>query len=274
MFIIVLYNKVIEDLAILKNYDTLKGQSIDIFIYDNSCESQELPGIENINFFYKHDSMNSGVSRAYNTGIQKAKELNKKCVLLLDQDTTFTFQMVQKYLIAYELYGDNYLYAPIICDKLYKKIYSPSFLNHFIGKVQKMDKFGYSEVYDLENRSLINSGLMVPINIFDKIGNFNEKIKLDFSDYYFIEKYKLFNKKVILINEQILHGLSGDEGYDFFKEMNRYKYYCNGAKELGKSLKTSIWIAAARRMLVLIMKYKTLQPFLLFFVYYWKGRRV
>jgi len=246
--------------------DLLKEKGIDIFVYDNSKESQNVPEVKGACLFYVHDKNNAGVSKGYNVGIKKAKALNKKYVLLLDQDSGILATNLEKYLELAEKYGENYLYAPVMCKK--NKIYSPAYVNHFIGKVQSLDTFVYTEKYNLNKQSLINSGLMVPIKLIDIIGDFNENIKLDFSDYDFIEKYKKYRQEVILINLYIEHHLSGDEGKNYISEMLRYQYYCNGAKFFNIATHKLRLVPVLRRMFRLIVKYKSLRPVIIFVEYF------
>ncbi|MFA5216265.1 glycosyltransferase [Sulfuricurvum sp.] len=270
--IVVLYNKNISDLPIIMHGSFMKDSSIDIFVYDNSMESQYVPKIEGFNFYYIHDKSNAGVSKAYNSGIKKAKELNKKYVLLLDQDSSVLASNLEKYLFLAERYGENYIYAPVMYSK--NMIYSPACVNHFIGKVQGLNTFVYQEIYSLKKKSLINSGLMIPIKVIDVIGYFDENIKLDFSDFYFIEKYKKINQDIILLNLYIQHKLSGNEDKNYTVEMLRYKYYCNGAKFFNISTNTFRLIPPFRRMLSLIIKYKNLKPIGIFLGYFIGNKRI
>ena len=266
LIIIVIYNKKIKNLTIFREEIQ---ELTDIFIYDNSPTPQELPDIGNVSFFYEHDANNSGVSRAYNRGFLKAKELNKDTVLLLDHDTIFRRKYLELYEKQYAIYGDDYLYAPIISDSNKIKIYSPAMLNHFIGKAIPFDDFEAETMYDLTDKSVINSGLMIPLPMFEKIGGFNEKLKLDFSDIYFIEKYKELNSEIILINLYIKHSISGDEGKNYKVELSRFRYYCNGAREFSKSIdKKSTLVSLTRRMLRLILKYRSLKPIYIYTNYY------
>lgn len=265
--IIVVYNKEIKELPILNSPFQLKTE---IFIYDNSLFPQEVPIIENLTIYYTHDKNNSGVSRAYNQGVMIAKKIDKRAVVLLDQDTFFTKDFLTLYEEKYIEYGEQYIYSPIICNSNSTKIYSPSLLNNFIGKTQSFDEFQFREKYDLNKKSVINSGLMIPISLFEKIGGYKENIKLDFSDIYFIEKYKQIENKIILIDLYINHCISGDEGYNFSKEYTRYKYYCLGAKELQNALNISIWYSPFRRLLRLTLKYKSFVFFKIFFTYFYK----
>jgi rhamnosyltransferase len=272
MVIVVLYKKKISDLSMILQSSLMNGHNIDIFVYDNSLHSQQIPEKEGFNFHYVHDKSNAGVSKAYNEGIKKAKELNKKYVLLLDQDTNIIVADLEKYLLLADKYGEDYLYAPIVHRK--NKIYSPAYINHFIGKVQNLESFTYQEIYSLDKKSLINSGLMIPASLTDLIGGFDENIKLDFSDFYFIEKYKKINADVILLDLYVQHSLSGDEDKNYSAEMLRYKYYCNGAKYFNNALNEFRLIPALRRMFRLMIKYKSLKPINVFSEYFIGNKRI
>ena len=268
---IVVYNKKISDLTLLKE---IPYKNISIFIYDNSKLPQEVPTFENVNIYYEHDQNNSGVSRAYNQAYKKAKELDKTLLLVLDQDSSFEFTFIEQYMKMYKEYKNEYIYAPIVCDEKKTKIYSPAFLNNFVGKIQSFENFVYKEKYSLESKSVINSGLMIPLEMFEKVGGYNEKLKLDFSDIYFIEKYKELNPKIVLVNVYLKHSISGDEGKDFTREFNRFKYYCSASKEIGNSLNTLVFWSPFRRLIRLTLKYKNIKFIKIFYDYYLKGKEI
>lgn len=274
LLVVVIYNKRISDLQFLKTYNKSQGSVIDIFLYDNSKKAQSIPQLEGLNIYYEHDENNSGVSRAYNRAYLKARELEKNVMLLLDQDTDFKLYYLEKYMNSYARFKNDYLYAPIVCSTDMQKIYSPFFLNGFVGKVQSFNSFKFEYKYDLSTMSVINSGLMIPLNLFEKIGGYNEKLKLDFSDVYFIERYKNLNNKIILVDVYLEHSLSGDEGKNFNNEYIRYMHYCNGAKELSTSLALSLWWVVLRRMLILVLKYKSSKFIGIYFHYFLKGLKI
>lgn len=262
LIVIVLYNKKIFELDLIKNKKFL------FLIYDNSPTSQNYPN----NIIYIHDPKNSGVSKAYNEGIKLAKELGKKYVLFLDQDTKFTLDMIEKYEKLTEIYGEDYIYTSVIGKE--NKIYSPFLEKNFRGRPQNKSEFKHLEVYNLDEKSIINSGMLVPLKIIDKIGTFNEKIKLDFSDMFFIDKYKKYKNEVILIDNFIEHSISGDEGKDKKRELNRFKFYCNGAKELYKSNSKRIKYTVFLRMGKLCLKYKSLYPLYVYMYYFWGEKKI
>lgn len=269
---IVIHNKSIKELFLLDSF--VEAKRFDIFIYDNSKFPQEVPTFENINIYYEHDKSNSGVSRAYNQAYKKAKQLNKELLLVLDQDSSFEFGFIEQYLKMYGAYKNDYIYAPIVCDDKKTKIYSPAFMSNFVGKTQSYENFIYEKTYSLVGKSAINSGLMIPTELFEKIGGYNEKLKLDFSDIYFIEKYKELNPKIALVNVYLKHSISGDEGKDFAREYNRFKYYCSASKEIGDSLNIIVLWSPLRRLIRLTLKYKSIKFIKIFYDYYVKGKEI
>jgi len=273
LIVVVLYNKLFKDLLTLNSFLS-NIYLFDLFIYDNSKIPQEVPNFENVNIYYEHDENNSGVSRAYNQAYKKAKELDKKLLLILDQDTVFEPNFIDKYMDMYLKYKNDFLYAPIVTNFDKTKIYSPAFMSNFVGKAQDSNDFVYKEKYSLAGKSVINSGLMIPLELFEKIGGFNEKLKLDFSDIYFIEKYKKLNAKIVLVNVYLRHSISGDEGANFVKEYNRFKYYCSAAREIGNALNTNVFWPPLRRLIRLILKYRNLKFIRIFYDYYLKGKEI
>src|SRR5688500_13697253 len=68
-----------------------------IFIYDNSPDPSALV---HENATYVHDPENGGVSRAYNRASDHASRMNKKWMLLLDQDTSVSITLFSQMIEA------------------------------------------------------------------------------------------------------------------------------------------------------------------------------
>lgn len=254
LIVVVLYNKQIDELSYLKEL-----KNVSILVYDNSPTSQ----IVTDPFLYVHNPDNVGVSAAYNFGIDIAKKEDFQFIILLDQDTNFNNDTLSKYNYYKVKYGKNTIYAPQIIGN--NKLYSPFVESKYRNIPFKLDEFNYKECFSLENKSLINSGLMIPLDVINKVGKFNEQIKLDFSDTYFIEKYKEKYNSVILMDLQLKHSLSGDEGFNKVKELKRFQYFCEGALEFKKStnFKKRTNKLILYRTLRLLVKYKTLEPIII-----------
>ena len=259
LLIVVVFNKRITEIEYIKNIN-----NVDVLIYDNSQNPQDFP--ESIHYY--HNSQNGGVSIAYNYGIRLALKLKKDFILILDQDSSFDVSMLETYKLYTHKFGMDYLYAPIV--KSEAKVYSPYFEGKFKNYPQDIKDFNNEPIYHIEGKSLINSGLMIPLKIISKIGTFNENIKLDFSDTYFIEQYKKQFNSIILMNVYLEHNLSGDEGKNKQKELNRFKYFCNGARIYKDS---TVDVNRVKRLIIyrllrLIIKYKTISPLRIYLNYY------
>lgn len=265
LVIVVIYNKLIAEIEYL---GSLNGS--DVLLYDNSLKPQTPPA----NTYYYHNKNNVGVSRAYNYGKELAIKLQKDFLIILDQDTSFNQDILETYVQYANEFGQRYIYAPIV--KNGERIYSPFIEGRYRNHPQNMSDFNYEKKYNIEGKSIINSGMMIPIEVINNVGDFNENIKLDFSDIYFIEKYKKRYCEIILMDIYLEHKLSGDEGKNKQKELMRYRYYCNGAKELKRttSNKFRIYRLVFFRMLRLITKYRTLAPLIVTVKYFFGGSRV
>ncbi|WP_299568284.1 glycosyltransferase [uncultured Shewanella sp.] len=266
---VVVFNKSIVDVDIISELLS-SNKDIEVVIYDNSTNLNiaENNRLNHKHLMYYHDVNNSGVSQAYNYSFEYAINSKKNAVLILDQDTSFSLSILDEYIKAFNKYGDSYIYAPIVCDKSKSKIYSPATLKNFVGHCSHYKKFNLPLLQELNGISVINSGLLIPINIFEKVGGYNPNIKLDFSDVYFIERYKQNNSKLVLVDVELNHSLSGDEGMNKIAELSRFKFYCEGAAELSICLQKSTLLSVIRRMLRLNVKYLSIMPIFIFFNYY------
>ena len=230
LFVLVLYKL---ELRQSKSFNSLLDQlkdsisTVTFLIYDNSPESlydSKNYQFSNIKLHYIHDKNNSGVSKAYNEGFELAKKLNKKWILLLDQDTNLSKNLICDYYTSIIKYPEIHLFVPML--KQDDRILSPcrfvfnrgvSFA-HFLPGLHAFNKI-----------SVLNSGMLISTESFSKVGGFNEKIKLDFADFYFINKYKKKYHSFVVTNTTCIHELSSNEK-NVDNILVRFKYYCQGAR--------------------------------------------
>lgn len=227
--IIVLYNSTIEDSDTIKSLNLSlekNDRNLDMFVYDNSRYPKHLESkfiYKRMNIYYINDISNSGVSKAYNSGASYANDLDKKWILLLDQDTKFPENSLNEYLSVKNINDSE---IKIIVPTLFfeNSIYSPSGY-YFYKTIKHKCKTG---VNFLSGKTLLNSGLFVNLNFFNLVGGYNENIPLDFSDVSFIERVKKYTNKFYLLTIKCSHNLSSDElDVQIIKE--RFKYYVQGA---------------------------------------------
>jgi rhamnosyltransferase len=214
-----------------------------------------------INILYLHNAANPGISKAYNVGYKIAKKLGKKWLLLLDQDTLFNEDMFKQYFYAIDNNPDIYLFAARLTDQ--NEIFSPckyylkrGFLLHDI-------KPG---LHSLIKIALLNSGILIAAQAFGKTGGYDEKIRLDFADFEFLERFKKYYQNFYLINYQCIHHFASISNKNQQEVMDRYKYFCNGAVHFSQSfsdfLILMLWTLI--RGIKLSFQYKNFIFFILF----------
>lgn len=228
--VIVLYE---TDFANSKTFKTINNslsfqdEKLEILLYDNSLKPQykkQYFELENLKVHYIHDSSNNGIGTAYNAGSKLAQKISKNWLLLLDQDTVFPKNIFKAFLQASTKYPTINLFSPIL--KLGNgTIFSPC---TYIFKRGFAKKKVYSGIISLNYNSPVNSGMFVNLEAFLNVGGYNEKIKLDFSDFQFIERFKKENSHFYLMNEICIQDFS-NEVNDIEKLKVRYNIYCNDA---------------------------------------------
>jgi len=269
LVIIVLYK---EKLTESETYRSLNSASLlhkiklNLFVYDNSpkpyCKSlnNNLISLE-----YKHDKLNSGVSKAYNLGAKFANDNGKKFILLLDQDSYLQSDFLIKIDNIISKDKDCKIFAPYVYEKKTDILISPSKFRCFIGSLLKLD-FG-RENLKLHNRSVINSGLLIDVDFFKLIGGFDERIYLDFSDHEFIYRVSKKVDEIGLIPSRIYHSLSAFEKVEVSNRLFRFETYFVGGFIFSCKIKKKFLFLCISfvRSLILFFRFKNFQFVKIFF---------
>lgn len=178
-----------------------------LFIYDNSPSPHTPPqGVAQ----YVHDPSNGGLGRAYNTACRYAEAEGYEWLLLLDQDTTFPPDAIDKYESAIATHPETDMIAPrhMVAGGKYL---SPT---HYRMKTSHLQDSVPTGTVAFKDACPINSGLLVSVKSFTKAGGYDEPVWLDFSDIRFIEKYrkhyKTFYVMPDLVCRQNYSGLDTD----------------------------------------------------------------
>lgn len=160
-----------------------------------------------------------------------AGQLGKKWLMLLDDDTEFPLDALEKYSSAMSANKDAALFAPMLfCNT---RLYSPcGYISH-IGFHLKHLQPG---VNSINRKSLLNSGMCISIDVFEKVGGFNERIPLDFADHDFIRRFKGHFDTFVVVDATCRHGFSDKEPADMDKSLTRFDYYSRGAKNSTKGI--------------------------------------
>lgn len=283
LFVIVTFKVKIEDSKTFNSLVAAAKYSVgkpDIYIYDNSPADFEykvpdsLSVSKEFNILYNRDYKNSGISKAYNEAFKVALKLKKEWLLFLDQDTLLPPNTIIKYIETIKLNSSATLLAPIIRSAQNKKIVSPCLYQFGRGFYLKEFNPGISQ---LNKKSLINCGLCVSTAAFSKAGGYNPLIKLDFSDFYFIENYKSrVSKNFFAIDLELIHSLSTTETQTLEQDKSRFLFYLEGGQYFGRSMNTLvlIFLNALIRALKLSVVHKNITFLRLLFLYYFRNNGI
>ncbi len=261
--ILVLYKtKLKQSTSFLSLLASIKNNNIrlSLLVYDNSPDfNQDILAeqYENLNVLYQPDPLNGGVGKAYNYGAKLAGSMNLQWLLLLDQDTTFPIHSIDVYLSAIKKYPDEKLFAPIMAVNE-RKIISPFHYKFMRGFSIKNIKAGINK---LNRFSIINCGMCINIDAFNRNGGYNELIKLDFSDHDFIKRYKaIVDEKFVVIDLKIRHELSSETKNSLDGDLIRFAYYLDGAGKIQSNFLQSLYlkINATLRALKLSLQHRNL----------------
>ena len=229
--IIVLYNISLDE---SESFRALRGidsgdRDLSLFVYDNSEHPQKIKTYDGLHISYRHDPENSGVSKAYNEGTAHARKHQKNWVLLLDQDTTLPSTLLKRYWEATEKTPELKLFVPVLTLKN-GKIFSPCSYRFKRGfHLDTIEK----GIHSLQKLSPVNSGMLIDVDTFFEVGGYNEKVKLDFSDFQFIERFRKQHPDFYVMDAECHQDFSDDE-MAFESQLKRFKYYCEGARNIEK----------------------------------------
>ena len=256
--VVVLYKQNLEQSLTLQSMqvslDAAGIERMQVFVYDNSPEASAgtIGAFGSFDIIYHHDPLNGGLSKAYNVGAAKARVLNKEWLLLLDQDTTFPSNTFPQYAQAAEKHPEIGLIAPIL--KLSNnKIFSPCLAKHKRGYPVGQLSPGLHNLYKL---SPVNSGLLVKLSLFERAGGYNEKVKVDFCDFQFLEKVRRIDPRFYLMPMSALQDFSNEE-LSLSKQQHRFNIYLEDAVNCDKpefSDKLGFFYTVTRHALGLSLK--------------------
>lgn len=229
LIVVVIYNQLIRECPAFKTLSTsAKKNNINarFFIYDNSKEQQlldqELLG-QNISYFSDPD--NGGISKAYNTGAQLAKDNGISWLLFSDQDSIYEPDALLAYLQAIRENPDVKLFCPLL-KTTNGIVVSPAIFKFHRGFSPKHIDIGF---HSFNKYSPLNSGLCLTLATFEQAGGYNELVKLDYSDFAFIKRLKKITSGFYLVNTSVKHSLSVAEKQPLASAEIRFNYLCQGA---------------------------------------------
>lgn len=183
----------------LNTFNSVINQVDEIVIVDNGSRYDTkniLISLENkAKVIFLDDNM--GIAAALNIGVKYAIENHYDWVITLDNDSIMDDKMIGKLLSTYDTLN----------DKQKREIVSlmPQYLEMGVHDYNENIKSGTIEV-----ECGITSGNLIKINIFKKVGMFNEKLFIDYVDNEFCYRIIKLGYKILQVNDAILYHRLGE----------------------------------------------------------------
>ena len=210
LIIIVLYKQKLFESStyksLLKNITDINTK-IDLYVYDNSPAEfahENIIDSHRFNVKYIRNIHNPGISRAYNEGLEYANQLDKKWLLLLDQDSELPTNYLDTFLTYVKKYNTPIVYVPKIMVN--DKIISPARVTNG-GLVCFLKNKEFTSDLHLDI-SALNTGVFIATDFMNKIGGFSSKYPLDLLDHWLFKIISRFNETVVALPITIRHNLS------------------------------------------------------------------
>lgn len=165
--IIVSYN---SNLTRLAETLTVISQQCRVVVVDNSTSEDIIEALKNICFSMRISIIplrgNYGIAYAQNKGIEWANENKASDILLMDDDSLPSKNLVSDLLAARSRYLDPVVVSALAIDEDGSEINA------------KNNKFNEEPCTEL-----MSSGTLIPISIIEVVGNFDERLFIDCVDY-------------------------------------------------------------------------------------------
>jgi rhamnosyltransferase len=178
------------EITFLKNIATYRNQVERLFIIDNSEAPDEdlyKPFRSDPKIVIIADKINHGIAKALNIAAKKAIQDGYEWLLTMDQDSSFNQVVLSDYLLAANAYPAKENVA------IFGLPYDKSFLSS-----------GPPDDLYIEVSSLITSGSLLNLQIFKKLGGFNEKLFIDEVDHDYCYRAILTGFKVIAVKAGLM----------------------------------------------------------------------
>lgn len=218
---VVIYGTKLTDCEVYQTFIEENLGNIDfLLVFDNTSTSlyEDINGVRG-EYKYFWNPSNPGLSLNYNKAARFASENGCQWLLLLDQDTSFPKGAYCSYLKGISDYPDIKMFVPIHKISGADKFLSP------VNAVKPSSGNVELGVFSLNDFDVINSGMLVNVDEFIKVGGYKENVSLDFSDFQFVERFKVLHNRAVALNVTCLQNFSNEEK-NVKKLLGRFDSYC------------------------------------------------
>lgn len=196
--VVVLYN---PDIECIKNINSYLDQVTLLYVIDNSeVQNKEVHSklIMNSKVNYIANQVNLGIARALNQAAELARQNNFSFLLTMDQDSSADSELIKFYL--------DYLSSNDI-SKLGMLAPIPVYLSEITNANYPLQK---------EVDVAITSGCLVNLNASEKVGQFDEKLFIDYVDFEYCLRLRKMGLSIVQLGRaKIYHQLGNLEKRKF-----------------------------------------------------------
>ncbi len=219
--VIVLYQKPISESHSFQSLQSLLKTGLSVLVFDNSPSAQKVKN----EVYYHHAPENPGVSGAYNFAAQKAAELEKKWLWLLDDDTLID----PEFLTDVSQKAGDHEKVELFVPQVYSKgqLLSPFGIERNTTYRLKTVTPG---IQNLQSLRPINSGMLLSLKLFKKAGGYNPDLPLDFSDIEFTDRLARIHPEFYVSDHRFKQAFSGDEKPPLNTAKKRFERYLESAR--------------------------------------------
>ena len=208
------------DEGILEVVDSIINQVDYVVIVDNASNEKTIELLKQIENNEKihiiFNTSNQGIAKALNQAVKVAEDKKLDWVLTLDHDSICNENMIE-----------NMLNIKKICENnrdigiLTPRIFEVNMQDYISNK--------NTESYFTEVKDCIQSGSLIKLELFKKLGAFNEELFIYHVDYEFCKRVIENGYRIIQCNNTTLYH---EEGYKIAKKLLWKKTYYNNYSNL------------------------------------------
>ncbi len=148
----------------------------------------------------------NGLAKAQNMGIDKARKLGANWVLLLDDDSIPSCDMVKNMRLYYEKLPPDKQKQIAVIGSYIDEVNLPKppmYITPYMKVLFKRTSFGNKEALD-NLLYVCSSGSLIPIQVIEKIGDMNENFFIYFIDTEFCLRARSNNMDIIAVKNAVL----------------------------------------------------------------------
>ncbi|WP_416261996.1 glycosyltransferase family 2 protein [Gibbsiella quercinecans] len=206
--VVVLYN---PDGDIYNRISFIASQVDDVIVYDNSVDKCIIGNNKSlvskiINAHFYSEEHNNGIGTALNYGVEYAKNNGYDYLLTFDQDTVIPLDYVSKIIGAYESEENIGVIGPIYNDvNANRECRFPVKRGPLVIRETLSSKKDVQDVM-----SIISSGSLYHVPIFEKVGSFKDEYFIDYIDNEFCLRLLKFGYRVCVDPKIVINHALGN----------------------------------------------------------------